>query len=52
MHLASLWLNDTNLSIESIAQHLDYKSQAAFSRAFKRINGQPPGIRQDAGSQD
>ena len=43
MRLASQWLNNERLSIETVAQRLGYTSQAAFSRAFKRINGQPPG---------
>lgn len=43
MRLASRWLADEKLSIEAVAQRLGYTSQAAFSRAFKRINGQPPG---------
>jgi AraC-like DNA-binding protein len=43
MRLASQWLTHERLSIEAVAQRLGYSSQAAFSRAFKRINGQPPG---------
>lgn len=43
MRLASQWLTHEKLSIESVAQRLGYTSQAAFSRAFKRINGQSPG---------
>ncbi|TRN80716.1 AraC family transcriptional regulator [Pseudomonas syringae] len=43
MRLASQWLAEGNQSIEGVAQRLGYTSQAAFSRAFKRINGQPPG---------
>ncbi|WP_312041947.1 AraC family transcriptional regulator [Erwinia sp.] len=43
MRLASQWLSQENLSIDTVAQRLGYTSQAAFSRAFKRINGQPPG---------
>ncbi|WP_426161156.1 helix-turn-helix domain-containing protein, partial [Pseudomonas sp. DWR1-3-2b2] len=31
------------LPIEEVALRLGYTSQAAFSRAFKRITGQPPG---------
>jgi len=48
MNLARLWLSDDRLSIEAAAQRLGYTSQAAFSRAFKRINGQPPGISRKA----
>lgn len=43
MSLASRWLADERLSIDAVAQRLGYTSQAAFSRAFKRINGYPPG---------
>jgi len=43
MRLASQWLSQDKLSIDTVAQRLGYTSQAAFSRAFKRINGQPPG---------
>ncbi|MCW6034657.1 helix-turn-helix domain-containing protein, partial [Pantoea sp. JK] len=31
------------ISIDTVALRLGYASQAAFSRAFKRINGYPPG---------
>lgn len=44
MRLASQWLADPKLTIDSVAQRLGYTSQAAFSRAFKRIHGQPPGV--------
>lgn len=43
MRLASHWLRNEKLPIDIVAQRLGYTSQAAFSRAFKRINGQPPG---------
>lgn len=43
MRLASQWLIQDKLSIDDVAQRLGYTSQAAFSRAFKRITGQPPG---------
>ena len=43
MHLASQWLSYNKLSIDEIAHRLGYHSQAAFSRAFKRVNGKPPG---------
>jgi AraC-like DNA-binding protein len=43
MRLASQWLANERISIDAVAQRLGYTSQAAFSRAFKRINGQPPG---------
>ncbi|PJE53449.1 AraC family transcriptional regulator [Marinomonas sp. BSi20584] len=43
MHLAHQWLTREKISIDVVAQRLGYTSQAAFSRAFKRINGHPPG---------
>ncbi|WP_413733415.1 AraC family transcriptional regulator [Sodalis sp. RH21] len=43
MRLASQWLIHERLSIDAVAQRLGYTSQAAFSRAFKRVIGQPPG---------
>lgn len=43
MRLASQWLTLERLPIEEVALRLGYTSQAAFSRAFKRITGQPPG---------
>lgn len=43
MRLASQWLTLERLPIETVAQRLGYNSQAAFSRAFKRVTGQPPG---------
>ncbi|WP_082060839.1 AraC family transcriptional regulator [Pseudomonas abietaniphila] len=44
MRLASQWLTLERLPIEEVAQRLGYTSQAAFSRAFKRVTGQPPGL--------
>lgn len=43
MHLATRWLSVSQLPIEEVALRLGYTSQAAFSRAFKRVNGQSPG---------
>ncbi|MYZ43320.1 AraC family transcriptional regulator [Schauerella aestuarii] len=43
MRLASQWLAKEKLSIDAVAERLGYASQAAFSRAFKRVHGQPPG---------
>ncbi|VWD51936.1 AraC family transcriptional regulator [Burkholderia contaminans] len=43
MRVASQWLTHDRLSIETVALRLGYASQAAFSRAFKRVTGMPPG---------
>ena len=49
MRLASQWLTLERLPIEEVALRLGYTSQAAFSRAFKRITGQPPGASRQGG---
>lgn len=43
MQLASQWIAKERMPIEAVALKLGYGSQAAFSRAFKRITGHPPG---------
>lgn len=43
MRLASDWISRERMSIDTAAERLGYGSQAAFSRAFKRIMGHPPG---------
>jgi len=43
MRIASHWIIHDKISIDTVALRLGYASQAAFSRAFKRINGYPPG---------
>jgi AraC-like DNA-binding protein len=43
MRLAAQWISHDRASIETVAYRLGYGSLAAFSRAFKRIVGQPPG---------
>lgn len=43
MRLAGQWITRDGLAIEEAAHRLGYSSQAAFSRAFKRITGTPPG---------
>ncbi len=48
MRLASQWLIQDRLPIDAVAQRLGYASQAAFSRAFKRITGRPPGASRQA----
>lgn len=44
MRLASQWLTLERVPIEEVAQRLGYMSQAAFSRAFKRVTGRTPGL--------
>lgn len=43
MRLAAQWIARDKMPIEMAAHRLGYGSQAAFSRAFKRIMGHPPG---------
>jgi AraC-like DNA-binding protein len=43
MRLAGRWLGEERESIDSVAYRLGYSSQAAFSRAFKRVTGASPG---------
>lgn len=43
MSLARQLLTQEKVSIDVVAQRLGYTSQAAFSRAFKRVIGTPPG---------
>lgn len=43
MRLAGRWIIHDKISIDTVASRFGYASQAAFSRAFKRINGYPPG---------
>jgi len=43
MLVATTWLSDGDDSLSAIASRLGYQSEAAFSRAFKRIMGTPPG---------
>ena len=42
MHQARQWLTQDRLKISVIAARLGYESEAAFSRAFKRVIGAPP----------
>jgi AraC-like DNA-binding protein len=43
MHLALDWLKADGASVGEVANRLGYQSEAAFSRAFKRIVGVSPG---------
>ncbi|MBP2171033.1 AraC-like DNA-binding protein [Erwinia toletana] len=43
MQLAVQWISQDGEAIETVAWRLGYGSLAAFSRAFKRINGKSPG---------
>ena len=43
MHTALSWLQDGEYTIAELAGKLGYQSEAAFSRAFKRIVGVAPG---------
>jgi AraC-like DNA-binding protein len=43
MHLAVQWISRDRETIETVAYRLGYGSLAAFSRAFKRVIGRPPG---------
>jgi AraC-like DNA-binding protein len=43
MLLASTWLVEDDAPIAELASRLGYRSEAAFSRAFKRVVGLPPG---------
>ncbi|MGP8472328.1 AraC family transcriptional regulator [Burkholderia diffusa] len=43
MRLAAQWIAREGETIEAVAYRLGYGSLAAFSRAFKRVVGRPPG---------
>ncbi len=42
LQLGANRLRETRSTVASIAQDIGYESEAAFSRAFKRLMGQPP----------
>lgn len=48
MRLAIQYISHENQAIETVALRLGYGSLAAFSRAFKRIVGHPPGALREA----
>ena len=43
MHVAVTWLQEDDAPLSELASRLGYDSEAAFSRAFKRFLGFPPG---------
>lgn len=43
MHVAGTWLRETDITSAECGVKLGYNSEAAFSRAFKRVMGKPPG---------
>jgi AraC-like DNA-binding protein len=48
MHLALSALRDEGATVGELAERLGYRSEAAFSRAFKRVVGLPPGAARQA----
>lgn len=43
MNTASMWIRESETPLAEIASRLGYESEAAFSRAFKRVLGASPG---------
>ncbi|MFT7619087.1 MAG: AraC-like DNA-binding protein [Planctomycetota bacterium] len=43
MQVAHSWLNESDVTLAEVAARLDYSSEAAFGRAFKRFMGVSPG---------
>jgi AraC-like DNA-binding protein len=43
MHAAAAWLKEGRTTVAELAGRLGYESEAAFSRAFKRVVGMAPG---------
>jgi AraC-like DNA-binding protein len=43
MELAARHLRETDKAVSAIARHVGYESEFAFSRAFSRLRGLPPG---------
>jgi AraC-like DNA-binding protein len=53
MQVAVAALKDEGATVGQLADRLGYRSEAAFSRAFKRVIGVSPGaIRRGPGEQD
>jgi AraC-like DNA-binding protein len=51
MRLAAAWLQGNCMNVSQAALRLGYESEAAFSRAFKRYMGIPPGTLRIAAAQ-
>lgn len=49
MHLALTWLKEDHAALGEMAARLGYRSEAAFSRAFKRFMGVSPGAARRSG---
>jgi len=43
MTVATAWLREERTTISDLAERLGYRSEAAFSRAYKRVMGRSPG---------
>lgn len=52
MHVATDLLREEHLTVAVAAERLGYASEAAFSRAYKRTTGTPPGVVRRSGSVD
>jgi AraC-like DNA-binding protein len=51
MHVAMTWLKENTAPLGELADRLGYDSEAAFSRAFKRVIGVAPGaVRRNSGA--
>jgi AraC-like DNA-binding protein len=37
-------LRDTDLVMSEVAERVGYRSEASFNKAFKRLEGIPPGV--------
>jgi len=44
MQVGAALLRDTASTVASVAQEVGYQSEAAFTRAFKRLVGKPPSL--------
>jgi AraC-like DNA-binding protein len=50
MHAALKWLKESDATVGQLAAKLGYESEAAFSRAFKRLMGMSPGAARKQGA--